>query len=76
VIIEGILHIARGMGIRVVAEGVETRQQANLLSERGCELAQGYLYSKPCPRQKCHRSFCAVRKRPVSRFRRRHPWPL
>jgi diguanylate cyclase (GGDEF)-like protein len=49
VIIEGILHIANGMGIRVVAEGVETRQQANLLMTRGCQLAQGFLYSKAVP---------------------------
>lgn len=48
-IIEGILHIARSLGIRVVAEGVETEEQAALLLERGCLLGQGYLYSKALP---------------------------
>ena len=48
-IIEGILHIARSLGIRVVAEGVETKEQASLLLERGCLLGQGYLYSGALP---------------------------
>jgi len=48
-IIEGVLHIARSLGIRVVAEGVETKEQAALLLERGCVLGQGYLYSKALP---------------------------
>lgn len=48
-IIEGILHIARSLGIRVVAEGVETEEQAALLLERGCLLGQGYLYSRALP---------------------------
>ncbi|TCQ01658.1 diguanylate cyclase/phosphodiesterase [Rhizobium sp. PP-F2F-G36] len=48
-IVEGILHIAKCLGIRVVAEGIETREQAKLLLERGCVLGQGYLYSKALP---------------------------
>jgi diguanylate cyclase (GGDEF)-like protein len=45
-IIEGILHIAEGLDIRVVAEGVETADQAERLRAMGCVLGQGYLYSK------------------------------
>ena len=48
-IIEGILHIARSLGIRVVAEGIEREEQAVLLLERGCVLGQGYLYSRALP---------------------------
>lgn len=48
-IVEGILHIAKRMGIRVIAEGIETVAQADLLLERGCVLGQGYLYSKALP---------------------------
>jgi diguanylate cyclase (GGDEF)-like protein len=48
-IVEGILHIAKGLGIKVVVEGIETREQAELLLERGCVLGQGYLYSKALP---------------------------
>jgi sensor c-di-GMP phosphodiesterase-like protein len=48
-IVEGILHIAKRLGIRVVAEGIETLAQADLLLERGCLLGQGYLYAKAMP---------------------------
>jgi diguanylate cyclase (GGDEF)-like protein len=48
-IVEGILHIAKRLGIKVVVEGIETCEQAELLLERGCVLGQGYLYSKALP---------------------------
>ena len=44
-IIEGLLDIARKLDIRVVAEGIETEDQAYLLAQIGCKLGQGYLYS-------------------------------
>ena len=42
-----ILDIARNLKIPVVAEGVETEEQMKLLKELGCELVQGYYFSKP-----------------------------
>jgi diguanylate cyclase (GGDEF)-like protein len=47
VILEAIIHMARGLGIEVLAEGVETLEEMELLLERGCTLMQGYLFSKP-----------------------------
>ena len=44
---KAILKIAESMGLRCVAEGVERDGQARELREAGCELAQGYLFSKP-----------------------------
>jgi EAL domain-containing protein (putative c-di-GMP-specific phosphodiesterase class I) len=39
--------MARAFGLDVVAEGVETRQQAERLAELGCWRAQGFLFSEP-----------------------------
>jgi PAS domain S-box-containing protein len=48
-IVRVIVMLAHGLRLKVVAEGVETVAQANMLKELGCEMAQGYLYSKPVP---------------------------
>jgi len=48
-IVRIIVMLAHGLQLRVVAEGVETQAQVNLLNDIGCELAQGYFYSKPAP---------------------------
>ena len=46
-ITKAILGMAHGLGAKVVAEGVETIEQANALRELGCAYAQGYLFSRP-----------------------------
>jgi diguanylate cyclase (GGDEF)-like protein/PAS domain S-box-containing protein len=46
-IVSAVVSLGRGFGLGVIAEGVETQQQAQLLMECGCEEAQGYLYGKP-----------------------------
>ena len=48
-IIEAIVAMAHKLGIRVVAEGIETEEQLNLLTSMGCDYWQGYLFSKPVP---------------------------
>jgi len=48
---EAIILMAHKLGIRVVAEGVETVEQRDLLAAVGCDYAQGYLYSRPVPAQ-------------------------
>jgi diguanylate cyclase (GGDEF)-like protein len=59
-IVEGLLRIAKGLGIRVVAEGIETQAQALLLRELGCTLGQGYLYSHPLDRAAATRALQKV----------------
>lgn len=44
-----IITMAHGLGLEVVAEGVETETQRTLLAARQCDLIQGYLVSKPLP---------------------------
>ena len=48
-LVELILDIAQFLDVPVVAEGVEEESQLMLLKERGCELIQGYYFSKPVP---------------------------
>jgi PAS domain S-box-containing protein len=48
-IVRIIVMLAHGLRLKVVAEGVETQAQADMLKDLGCELAQGYLYSRPVP---------------------------
>ena len=44
-----ILDIARYLQVKVVAEGVETEEQLTILRESGCNLVQGYYFSRPLP---------------------------
>lgn len=45
--VEAIINIAHNLGLEVVAEGVESESQLAVLSEFGCEMLQGYLFSRP-----------------------------
>jgi EAL domain-containing protein (putative c-di-GMP-specific phosphodiesterase class I) len=44
-----IIAMASALNLEVVAEGVETREQMLLLQKRGCQLMQGYYFSRPLP---------------------------
>ncbi|MFZ6816847.1 EAL domain-containing protein [Undibacterium sp. Ji22W] len=46
---EAIIVMAHKLGIQVIAEGVETEEQHQLLKKMGCDFAQGYLFSRPVP---------------------------
>jgi diguanylate cyclase (GGDEF)-like protein/PAS domain S-box-containing protein len=48
-IVESVIAMARHLGLRLIAEGVETEAQASLLTSAGCDYAQGYLYARPMP---------------------------
>ncbi|TFC88005.1 phosphodiesterase [Cryobacterium sinapicolor] len=48
-IVEGILRLADSLNLDVVAEGIETASQRDLLRGMGCRYGQGYLFSKPAP---------------------------
>jgi EAL domain-containing protein (putative c-di-GMP-specific phosphodiesterase class I) len=50
-IVRIIVMLAHNLGLRVIAEGVETQAQLDLLRRVGCERAQGYLFSRPVDHQ-------------------------
>lgn len=47
VIVKSIVDLAKNLGLQVVAEGVETKLQVEYLKSVGCDIAQGFYYSKP-----------------------------
>ena len=48
-IVQGIMHIAKGLNIAITAEGVESKSVENYLRELGSDEVQGYLYARPLP---------------------------
>lgn len=50
-IVGGIIALGHRLGMRIIAEGVEDEAQRRLLADLGCDLIQGYLYSRPVPPQ-------------------------
>jgi diguanylate cyclase (GGDEF)-like protein len=48
-VVQAIVAMANNLGLLVVAEGIETEEQANALARIGCEIGQGYYFDKPMP---------------------------
>jgi EAL domain-containing protein (putative c-di-GMP-specific phosphodiesterase class I) len=46
-----IIEMGHSLGQKIIAEGVETEQQLEYLTHRGCDIIQGYFFSKPLPTQ-------------------------
>ena len=54
-LISAVLTLCDALGLRVVAEGIETSDQAGALGELGCAVAQGFFYSRPVPAEEFER---------------------
>lgn len=54
-IVTAVVSMARALGLQVVAEGVESEAQRDLLRRLGCDHAQGFLFSRPVPADKLQR---------------------
>jgi len=51
-LIKGIINLAKSLKMRLIAEGIEEEREEALLIESDCEMAQGYKYAKPMPKDK------------------------
>jgi diguanylate cyclase (GGDEF)-like protein len=65
VIVRSVAAMAHALGMTVIAEGVENLNQLEIVLEAGCDAAQGYLFSRPVPRQQC-----------VEALANAVPWPV
>jgi EAL domain-containing protein (putative c-di-GMP-specific phosphodiesterase class I) len=54
-LVNAIIVMAQTLGLELVAEGVETEEQKDHLAKRGCDIIQGYLFSRPLPADECFR---------------------
>ena len=48
-IVEAVVGLSRKIGIQVVSEGIETREEMEILRDLKCDFGQGYLFSRPVP---------------------------
>ena len=64
-LVSAIINLAHALQLNVVAEGVETEEQARLLRLLNCDEMQGYLFSKPLPREIFEATFLVARARAV-----------
>jgi EAL domain-containing protein (putative c-di-GMP-specific phosphodiesterase class I) len=64
VVVGSIIDIARKLDMRLVAEGIETPEQARILSDLGCTMGQGYLYARPCSMEDATRLLTLFAQKP------------
>lgn len=60
VILQKILEMAKLLGIDVICEGVETKEQVEMLKKFGCHAVQGYFYGKPMPMEEFIEKYCVI----------------
>lgn len=61
-LVSGAIMLACGLDMRVIAEGVETEEQAELLRQVGCHKLQGFLFGKPMPLDEFHAHYARSRR--------------
>jgi len=72
VIVRSVAAMAHALGMTVIAEGVESLNQLEIVLEAGCDAAQGFLFSRPVPRQRCTETLANAVPWPVG-FSKRRP---
>lgn len=49
--LQGVVTLAKSLGLTIVAEGVETKEQLEVIENMGCDMIQGYIFDKPLPEE-------------------------
>ena len=65
-IVRAIVHLGHGLGLEILAEGVETASQAQQLREEGCDFGQGYHFARPMPEDEFVRLLLSNQAFPLS----------
>ncbi len=60
IIVSTMIRMAHGLGLKVIAEGVEDTKQLQFLNEHGCDEVQGFIFSKPVPAEEIESQFLAT----------------
>lgn len=67
IIISSVIDMAHNLGLPVIAEGVETKEQADMLAGFGCNFMQGYYFSKPVPAEEYEQMLYSNATLPISK---------
>jgi EAL domain-containing protein (putative c-di-GMP-specific phosphodiesterase class I) len=59
-ILTTIIALGKALGLKIVAEGVETKQQCDMLSTSGCDLLQGFFLARPMPQEDFENKFLNI----------------
>ena len=49
--VDAIINLAKAIGVKTLAEGVETKEELHYLQERGCDFYQGFITSRPMSKE-------------------------
>lgn len=66
IIVESVIKLAQNLGLDIVVEGIETGEQLQFFKDHGCNIGQGYLFSKPLPSSEVEKLLFANKIYPLS----------
>ena len=62
IILEAVINMAKQLGFNIIAEGVENKEQCEMLLRLGCQFGQGYYFSRPITTEEFEEKYLKQRK--------------